>query len=114
MSGSAAAISGSGTKKSIPTKRKNVSALTVKSTVKLDESAVVAIRPPRSPPRPIPRLRVTRCRAKAPWRRACEVRPARSADWLGQKPAFPTPATIAARTPCQGSWTSGKLPQPIA
>jgi hypothetical protein len=91
-----------------------VSALTTNRTVKDEESELVAIRPPTRPPSPIPRFRVTRWSANAPCRRTCGARPARSDDWLGQKPAFPIPATIAARTACQGWRTSGKLPQPIA
>ena len=75
---------------------------------------VVAIRPPTTPPRPMPRFRVTRWSAKAACRLAGGVRPARRADWLGQKPAFPTPGDRAARKACHGSWMSGKLPNPIA
>ena len=75
--------------------------------MKLVGSEVVAISPPATPPSPSPRFRVTRWSAKAPWRRAGGVSPARSADWLGQKPAFPRPATAAAPKACQGLVISG-------
>jgi hypothetical protein len=78
-----------------------------KSTVKLVGFAVVAMSPPATPPRPMPRFRVTRWRAKAPCRRFCGVSPAINADWLGQKPALPTPATALARKACRGSLISG-------
>ena len=52
---------------------------------------------------PDPRFRETRWSANAAWRRCCGVNPARSADWLGQKPAFPIPATALARNACHGS-----------
>jgi len=75
--------------------------------VKLAGFDVVAMSPPTTPPSPMPRFRVTRWSAKAAWRRDCGVSPARSADWLGQKPAFPTPAIALARKACQGSSISG-------
>ncbi len=75
--------------------------------MKLVGFPVVAIRPPARPPSPMPRFRVTRWSAKAAWRRGCGVSPARSADWLGQKPALPTPATALARKACHGSVISG-------
>jgi hypothetical protein len=47
---------GSGTSGSRVEKRREAAALTRKRTVKLDGRAVVAIRPPVMPPRPMPRL----------------------------------------------------------
>ena len=87
----------------MPTKTRNVAASSRNSTVKLVGFDGGRDKAARDPPRPMPRFRVTRCSAKAAWRRDGGVRPASSADWLGQKPAFPTPAIALARKACHGS-----------
>ncbi|HUI36034.1 MAG TPA: hypothetical protein VLZ04_00960 [Gaiellaceae bacterium] len=61
--------------------------------VKLPGSEVVAIRPPTTPPIPIPRFMLTRCSAKAACRSSAGVRRESSVDWPGQKQAVPIPST---------------------
>ena len=68
--------------------------------------SVVAISPPASAPRPMPRFITTRCIANAAGRCSGGVRPAISVDCAGQKKPMPIPVTAATRKPCHGSWTS--------
>ena len=72
--------------------------------------SALAIRPPASPPSPIPRFIITRCVAKAVCRLSGGVRPAIRLDWLGQKPPLPIPAIAAAPKACHGSVTNGYGP----
>ena len=69
--------------------------------------SVVAMSPPASAPRPMPRFITTRCMAKAAGRCSGGVRPAMSVDWEGQNPPTPTPVIAATTNPCQASWTNG-------
>jgi hypothetical protein len=76
--------------------------------------SVVAITPPASAPRPIPRFITTRCIANAAGRCSLGVSAAISVDCAGQNPPMPTPATAATTKPCQGSSTSGYPAKPAA
>jgi hypothetical protein len=77
-----------------------------KSVVYVPGWSVVAIRPPVTPPRPIPRLVVTRCMAYAEWREARSARPAMRLEWLGQNAPVLMPDRAAATNACHGSRTS--------
>ena len=73
---------------------------------------VVAIRPPASPPSPMPRFITTRCIAKATGRFSGGVSPAISVDCAGQKAPLPMPIVAEARKPCQCSWMNGYWRKP--
>ena len=92
----------------------NVSELSRKRTVNEPGDSVVAMRPPASAPRPMPRFITTRCIAKADGRCSAGVRPAISVDCDGQKPPTPTPVIAATTNPCHGSCTSGYSAYPPA
>jgi hypothetical protein len=79
-----------------------VSASSTKSAWKLSE----AMKPPTTPPRPIPRFITTRCMANVAERCARVVRPASRVDWAGQKNPLPMPVTALARKPCDGLCTN--------
>ena len=64
------------------------------------------MKPPATPPRPMPRFITTRCIANVAERCARVVSPASSVDCAGQKSPFPIPVTALARKPCQGLSTN--------
>lgn len=63
----------------------NVRELSRKRTVNDPGDSVVAMSPPASAPRPIPRFMTTRCIAKAAGRCSVGVKPAINVDCEGQK-----------------------------
>ena len=66
----------------------------------------LAMSPPMSAPRPMPRFIITRCIANVAWRRSGGESEASSVDCAGQKKPVPIPTTAAARNPCHGTSTS--------
>ena len=80
-----------------------------KRTVKLPGLDVVAMKPPVTPPRPMPSPRdaLEGVRGVAAGRRG---QTGQERGLAGQKPAFPAPATAMAAKAYQGSRTSGKIP----
>ena len=75
---------------------------------------VEAIRPPTTPPNPIPRFIVIRWTENTEGRCQRSVSAASSVDWDGQKPPLPMPATAAATNPSQAVSTKAKLAKPSA
>ena len=79
-----------------------MSALSTKRARKLSE----AMKPPATPPRPMPRFITTRCIANVAERCARVVSPVRSVDCAGQKRPLPIPVTALAAKPCQALSTN--------